>query len=37
MEVKGKDDGIVSVGVVAASGQLKPQEKKKETFFQLPY
>lgn len=30
MEVKGKDDGIVSVGVVAASAQFKPQDKKKQ-------
>lgn len=28
MEVKGKDDRIVSVGVISASGQFKPQEKK---------
>lgn len=30
MEVKGMDDGIVSVGVIAASGQFKPQERKKK-------
>lgn len=30
VEVKGKDDGIVSVGVISASGQFKPQEKKKK-------
>lgn len=28
LEVKGKDDGMVSVGVMSASGQFKPQEKK---------